>query len=173
MVARRAAATLACAMAASFTSAASTSAPLRCAIEAPSQVVAGQKVLLRFTLANTGPQALLILRWNTPWEGQWFSPFVSVQLDGRGVPYSGPVMKRAEPHAEDYLRLEAGASVTSEVDLALPFNLAQPGRYRVTPRLRLMDVFEAATAAAPRPREQHAGMDLSCATVEFTVVAPR
>lgn len=173
MATRRAAATWVGVMAASFSTAVSAAAPLRCAVEAASQAAAGQPVWLRFTLANVGPAALQVLRWNTPWEGQWFAPFVTVEVDGRALRYAGPAIKRAEPRAEDYLRLEPGASTTAEIDLALPFQLGQPGRYRVTPRLRLMDVFEAGAAAAPRPRERHAGMDLPCAAVEFTLVAPR
>ena len=173
MATRRATARWACVMAASFSTGLSAAAPLRCAVEAPSQVASGQPVWLRFTLANIGPKALQVLRWNTPWEGQWFAPFVAVAVDGRALRYAGPVMKRAEPGAEDYLRLEAGASTTALVDLALPFQLGQPGTYRVTPRVRLMDVFDAATSAPPMPRERHAAMDLPCALVTFTVVTPR
>jgi hypothetical protein len=172
MTKRRAAATLACAMAASSTSMGSfaADAPLRCAIEAPARAVAGQPVWLRFTLTNTGPRALQVLRWNTPWEGRWFAPFVTVERDGKALSYQGPSVKRADPLAEHYLRLDASASTDAEVDLALPFRLGSPGHYRVTPRIRIVDWFDAEADQPPRPREQHAGSALACPAVELNLV---
>jgi hypothetical protein len=140
---------------------------LRCTLEAPVHAVAGGPVMLRFTVTNTGPGPLQLLRWNTPFEAGWFAPFVSVTRDGQALAWQGPVLKRGDPAAEDYLRLEAGAARTAELDLALPVDLSSPGRYRVVPRIHLVDAFDARAAAPPRPRAAHAGTDLRCPAVEF------
>ena len=77
-----AAATLAIAM-----SAAAAAPDLRCALAAPARVAAGMPVMLRFTLTNAGSVPLDVLRWNTPFEGAWFAPFVTVTRDGRALAY--------------------------------------------------------------------------------------
>jgi hypothetical protein len=164
---------LGCAVTASSFAEESPAAALRCTIEVPARGVAGQPVLLRFTLTNPAKAAALqVLRWNTPLEGGWFAPFVAVTREGQALPYRGPSFKRGEPLAEDYLRLDAGASATAELDMAPAFDLSRPGRYRITPRIRLIDVFGATAAQPPRDRAQHTGADLACKAVEVTVVAP-
>jgi hypothetical protein len=150
-----------------------TAAPaLRCALEAPARAAAGSPVMLRFTLSNAGAAPLQVLRWNTPLEGAWFARFVDVTHEGRALPFGGPMMKRGDPGVQAYVRLEPGASVSGEVDLALPFDLSKPGRYHVAPRMRLVDVFDAGLATAPRPRSAHEGVDLSCPGVDVTIAAP-
>ena len=162
-----AAATLAIAM-----SAAAAAPDLRCTLEAPARVAAGAPVMLRFTLTNAGGAALDVLRWNTPFEGAWFAPFVAVTRDGRALAYGGPMKKRGEPTPAQYLHLEPGASEHAEIDLALPFDLAVPGRYHVAPRIRLVDVVDATQAQPPRPRASHQNVALACPAVDV-VVTPR
>ncbi|MEW6703913.1 MAG: protease [Pseudomonadota bacterium] len=144
---------------------------LQCSLQAPARAEAGAALPLRFTLTNAGAAAVWVLTWNTPFERQgWLAPYVELTRDGVPVRYQGPAMKRGEPSAEHYLRLEPGASRTAEVDLALPFDLSRPGRYRVQPRLQLHDVAGAA-ARVPRPRSAHTGRRLPCNAVEFDLVA--
>ena len=152
--------------------AASPASGLRCALEAPAHAAAGGPVMLRFTVTNTGPEPLQLLRWNTPFEAGWFAPFVAVTRDGQALRWQGPVLKRGDPAAEDYFRLEPGAARTAELDLALPVDLSRPGRYRVVPRIHLVDVFEARAAMPPRPRAAHAGADLPCPAVTFSLSSP-
>lgn len=159
-------------MAASSPLAARAAPALRCTVQAPAQVMVGQPVLLRFTLTNPGPVALQVLRWNTPFEGAWLAPFVSVAREGRELDYHGPQVKRAEPKADQYLRIEPRASVTAEVDLAEPFDLSAPGRYRVQPRLAIVDLFADSAADPPRPRSAHKGAKLSCKAVDVRIVQP-
>ena len=144
---------------------------LRCRWQAPAQVAAGEPVPLHFTISNTGGTALWVLTWNTPFEdGGWFGPYVEVQRQGEALRYQGPMMKRGDPQRDDYLRLAPGASHSAVVDLSLPFDLSQPGRYRVQPRLRLHDV----TSQAPsRPRSAHALHPLDCEALEIEVLQPR
>lgn len=150
----------------------SPAAALRCALQAPAQAVAGQPVLLRFSFTNTGSVPLQVLRWNTPLEAAWFAPFVEVTRDRQPVAFQGPMIKRAEPRADDYIRIEAGKSIAAEIDLALPFDLTKPGLYRVRPKLRLHDVL-AGDGAVPRPRAEHQGSDLACPAVEIQLSMPK
>jgi len=163
---------IACSMSVSAPASSPAAPALRCALEAPAHAAAGGPVLLRFTVTNTGPGALQLLRWNTPFEAGWFAPFVSVTRDGQALSWQGPVLKRGDPAAEDYFRLEPGGTRTAVLDLALPVDLTRPGRYRVTPRIRLVDLFDARTAAPPRPRADHEGADLPCPAVEFLLARP-
>ena len=130
------------------------------------EVVAANDLMDNDTMAH-------MLRWNTPFEGAWFAPFVEVKRDGKALPFQGPMIKRAEPRAEDYLRFDAGQSIDAELDLALPFDLSKPGRYRVQPRIRLHDVFANVDegTVAPRARAEHQGADLACPALEFKLVA--
>ena len=146
---------------------------LRCALDAPARVAAGQAVVLKFTLTNPGPSPLQVLRWNTPFEGSWLAPFIELTRDGRPVPYQGPMVKRREPTAQSYLRLEAGGSASAEIELAPAFDVSLPGRYRVQPRLRIVDLHVAHAGPVERPRAEHQGVDLACPAVQFQVLIPR
>ena len=144
-------------------------ADLHCSLMAPASVVSGQPVPLRFTLANRGAVAVQVLEWGTPLEG-WFAAYVEVSRDGVAVPYRGPMVKRGDPAADEYVRIAAHRTRRAEVDLAQPFDLSAPGVYRVRPRITLFDVATAGTPA-PRPRDRHAGQALSCPEFEVRVEA--
>jgi hypothetical protein len=146
---------------------------LRCTLQAPAQASAGGPVMLRFTLSNTGRQAVQVLEWNTPFEEGWFSPYVQVSRDGVPVPYNGPALKRGEPSGDQYFALAAGASRSVEVDLSLAFDLSVPGRYQVVPRLQLIDVVPAGNGPMPRTRDRHRGAPLDCNPVDIEVGRPR
>ncbi len=143
---------------------------LRCTLVAPAQVLVGEPVRLQFKLSNPGPAPLLVLRWNTPFEGAWLAPFVELTRDGRPVPYQGPMVKRAEPGPDSYLRIEARSVASAEIELAPAFDVSLPGRYRVQPRLHLADVRVAHAGPVERPRAEHVGSDLACPAVSFSVV---
>ena len=148
---------------------ATQAAELHCSLTAPASVAAGQPVPLRFMLENRGAVALQVLEWGTPLEG-WFAPYVEVSRDGVAVPYRGPMVKRGDPAADEYVRIAAHRTRRAEVDLAQPFDLSVPGVYRVRPRITLFDVAKAG-APAPRPRDRHAAQALSCPEFEVRVEA--
>jgi len=150
-----------------------TAHDLRCTLKAPAHATAGAPVMLRFTLSNTGGVPVQVLQWNTPFEDGWFSPYVELTRDGVPVPYNGPALKRGEPTADQYFRLAAGASRSVEVDLALPFDVTKPGRYRVLPRLQLFDVVPAGSGPVPRPRDRLRAVPLDCNPVDIEVGSPR
>jgi hypothetical protein len=142
---------------------------LRCSLTAPASVAAGQPVPLRFSLANRGAVAVQVLEWGTPFEG-WFAAYVEVSRDGVAMPYRGPMIKRGEPAADEYVRIAAHRARRAEVNLAQPFDLSAPGVYRVRPRITLFDVV-AADVPAPRPRDRHVALALDCPDLEVHVQA--
>jgi hypothetical protein len=148
---------------------ATQAAELHCSLTAPASVVAGQPVPLRFMLANRGAVAVQVLEWGTPLEG-WFGAYVEVSRDGAAVPYRGPMVKRGDPGADEYVRIAAHRARRAGVDLAQPFDLSVPGVYRVRPRITLFDVAMAATPV-PRPRDRHAAQALSCPEFEVRIEA--
>ncbi len=141
---------------------------LVCKLTAPARVIAGQPVPMRFTLTNRGPAAVRVLNWATPFEG-WFAPYVQVMRNGELLRYSGPMVKRGDPGADEYVSIAAGKSRHATVDLAQPFDFTQPGRYRVTPRISLFDL----TTGAARPLAEHVPMRLDCPALEIEVVPAR
>ena len=145
---------------------------LRCALEAPARVAAGAVVPLRFSLTNTGAAPLMVLRWNSPFEGAWFAAFVTVTRDGRAVGYQGPMKKRSEPRADHYVHLDPGATTRAQVELGQAFDIARPGRYHVVPHIELIDVFDATPPLPALPRETLEGFSLSCPPVDV-IVTPR
>jgi hypothetical protein len=171
---RRPALLVACGAAAVLFAMPTVAAPaLRCAVEAPARVAAGQAVVLRFTLTNPGPAPLQVLRWDTPFEGSWLAPFIELKRDGRPVAYQGAMARRAEPKAESYLRLEAHGSASAEIELGPAFDVSVPGRYRVQPRLHIVDLHVAHAGPVERPRAEHQGADVACPAVQFQVLIPR
>ena len=154
-------------MASLTTFSASATQPLHCVLHALARVVVGAPVPLRFVLTNQGRQALSLLEWNTPFEG-WFGAYVEVTRDGVALPYRGPMLKRGDPSAGDYLRIGAGQTRRATVELSLPYDLSQPGLYRVQPRITLHDV--AGTAVKARSRTAHRAQPLPCNAVEVRIV---
>ena len=106
-------------------------------VEAPASLASGEAVNVKFTLTNTLSEGLYVLRWFTPLEGLAGDIF-RIRRDGLHLPYHGILVKRAPPTAEDYVWLDAGGSISAEVDLAEGYDFSQPGQYTVqfsSPRL--------------------------------------
>ena len=155
-------------LAAAASSALPAPLPLECALSVPATVAADQAVPLRLRLRNAGPVPLQVLTWGTPFEG-WFAPYLRVWRDDIELRYQGPSLKRGDPDRDDYLRIAAGRARVAVVDLSEAFDLRRSGHYRVVPQVTLHDVFVAASAAPPRPRERHTGQALACAPLVFEI----
>ncbi|HKX42537.1 MAG TPA: hypothetical protein VJO99_15370 [Burkholderiaceae bacterium] len=149
---------------------ASAASDLACTLRAPPRVAAGAPVPLRFTFSNRSAHALRLLEWGTPLEG-WFAAYVEVTRDGVALPYRGPMIKRGDPGRDEYQRIAAHRTRSATVNLAQPFDLSQPGVYRVTPRITLFDVVVDGATALPRSREQQTPQALACNAVEIRVDA--
>lgn len=140
---------------------------LRCQLSALESPRLGGPVRLRWELANDSSFAVSVLAWQTPLEG-FRGPIFTVTRDGAEVAYLGPVVKRADPTAESYVRLPAGGGAIREVDLAEAYDLTAPGRYRVTFAGGLLDVAPEGVAV-PRGRGGLEAVGLDCPPLEFTL----
>jgi len=94
------------------------------------EAVAGQKVVLRYTIQNAGDADLLVLSWETPLHG-FYGNILDVRVDGKTAPYIGRLYKLGTPVAESYLRVAAGDSTSVDFDLGEQYLLDQGGRYTV------------------------------------------
>jgi hypothetical protein len=124
------------------------------------------RVTLKFTLHNTGPHDLNLLRWGSPFEGGWFGPFVRVRSGAGELPFQGAMRKRGDPSAADYLLLKAGERLAAEVVLDDAYALPPTGPLQLQARWRWHDVMTAGTP--PRPRAAHQGRDQDCGELQLT-----
>lgn len=143
---------------------------LDCTLSVGPSLRAGAPVELRFQLSNPTAQPVFVLKWQTPLEGL-FGNNLQVTRDGVEVPYQGPMKKRGDPQASDYVAIAPGASVEGTVNVALAYDLAQPGRYRIAFRNELMDV-TADQREVPRTLAQLRPLPVQCSAAETTLAAP-
>ena len=143
---------------------------LTCALSAPQTVKAGEPVEVVFRLTNPTSKPLYVLDWHTPLEGLLNNIFV-ITRDGTELDYSGPMLKRANPGADDYVAVEPGATVEGKVNAALAYDFTQPGRYQIAFRGQLMDV-ASEKGEVPHVMDGFRGQPVKCNTVETTVTAP-
>ena len=87
-------------------------------------------VLIHVTITNPNNYPIRILKWFTPLNGIERSLF-TVTRNGESVPYIGRMIKRAEPTEADYITLEAGGSVTADVNLSEYYELSSSDNYEV------------------------------------------
>ena len=121
----------------------------RASLEVPPQMSSGESTQLKFTLVNESDIRLYLLRWYTPLEGIAGEIF-AVKRDGRLLPYRGLLASRMPPTPDDYVVLEAGASVSVAVDLSEGYDLSEPGKYTVkflSPRISHIARSEAEMAS--------------------------
>lgn len=140
---------------------------LRCELRAEPTYAVGAPVTLRFALVNGGAAPLQVLRWYTPLEGVLGDIF-EVRRDGRPASYVGPQVKRADPTAEEYLRLAPGERRETGFDLAWSYEVRGAGAYEVRFARGLADV-AGEGEPVPRPRDAHRPHAVACGPVRFTV----
>ncbi|MFP5285099.1 MAG: M35 family metallo-endopeptidase, partial [Thermoanaerobaculia bacterium] len=85
---------------------------------------------ITFTLTNRGDRPVSVLKWHTPLEGIRNDIF-RILHEGERVPYVGPMVKRGQPTAEDFVTLAPGETVSAVVDLGAVYAFPEPGRYEV------------------------------------------
>lgn len=93
-------------------------------------VSAGEEVLFRFTLTNTGKNEVFVLAYETPLRG-FERDLLRVTREGEPIPYVGLLALRLGPAAEDWVRLGPGESVTGVVDVAAAYDMRRGGTYTV------------------------------------------
>lgn len=129
---------------------------------------------IRFTVRDGGDKALYVLMWYTPLEGMKGEIF-KVLRDNEELPYEGRMVKRGDPRAEDYIRIEPQDSASATVDLSLGFDVSKPGNYRVEFIKKIYDVIVAEDVdknkeVFPRPKEKHREEEISGNTLVFQIV---
>jgi hypothetical protein len=146
-------------------------AALQCELTAPASVRAGEPVSVKLRLKNSSSEALYVLGWRSPFEGLFGNDWQITMGGGAEIPYVGPMAKRGDPEADDYVSIAAGQVAEAEVQVSLAYDMKTPGRYRIAFRGPLMDV-TTNKAEVPRPLAQHKAMPIACPAVETEVKAP-
>jgi len=100
-------------------------------LSVPTPVVRGDvDVTVAVSVTNPTREAITLLRWELPSDRHEGAAF-RILLDGKPVPYTGPLVKRAAPTKEDYVRIEPGATLSYEVELTGAYDLSRNGMYSV------------------------------------------
>jgi hypothetical protein len=142
----------------------------RCELSVAPQLKVGEPVNVTFRLTNPTAQQLFVLDWHTPLEGL-LSNCLEVTRDGTEIPYQGPMFKRGNPEASDYVILAPGVLSERTIEAQLAYDFSQPGTYRIAFRGPLMDV-ATQQAEVPRPLAQHRAVPVQCQAIETKISAP-
>jgi len=105
-------------------------------------------VAVNVTVTNTSGHRIEIPRWQLPSQHLQGPLFTITGEDGRRVNYTGPLIKRAAPRAQDMVVLEAGATRSFKAELTGAYELGN-GRYTIeyASRGQHGDAVELASAA--------------------------
>lgn len=143
-----------------------------CRMKVPAAITAGAKVPLKFSLTNVSPGAVNVLVWNTPLEGLTGRFLRVTAPDGSELEYGGPMVKRAPPDRDDYLRMRKGSTRQRTVDIARAYSFTQDGTYRIAFIGQLADVSHS-DAKVPTPPGQFVPLSVPCPEVKLVVRQPR
>ncbi len=88
-------------------------------------------VSVTVTVTNTTRHPIHLLRWQLPGDEIEGALFRIAHEDGSRVAYTGPLIKRAAPDANDHVKLDAGASLSWQVELTAAYELSRNGRYAI------------------------------------------
>jgi peptidyl-Lys metalloendopeptidase len=102
---------------------------------------------ISYALTNTSGATLHVLRWQTPVGGMTGRLF-EVTRNGEKVDYVGPMFKRAEPTAADYVELKAGETLATEIDLTAYYDMRAGGQFEVRYARDARDVVKEVNATA-------------------------
>lgn len=92
----------------------------------------GEPIRLSFTIENLLDQPERYLDWHTPFEGfrNRFLEVTNVKTNAL-VDYEGIMASRGPPSEADYLKLKAGAKLSTEFELNEAYSINSPGTYRI------------------------------------------
>ena len=123
----------------------------------PAPVLQGNvDVVVTVNVTNNNRKAVSVLRWELPTanhEGKAFR----ITRDGLPVTYTGRLVKRGPPQAADYLRIEAGGTLSYPVELSAGYDMSRNGRYTIEP---VSKGAVAATTSAAASASTGAGLNL-------------
>ena len=101
----------------------------------------GEVINLEVYISNPNNHAIKVLKWFTPIDGITRS-LCSVLREVQPVDYLGILIKSNPPTEQDYVVLEAGESVTSELDLSIYYDLSISGNYEVIYDVTSIQLYE-------------------------------
>jgi len=82
----------------------------------------GAVVNATIVVANNSGSELAIESYKVFAEGRLTSPVFTIECDGRKIAYTGPMVKRRRPIAEDYIRIPAHERRSFTTDLAKSYS---------------------------------------------------
>ena len=88
-------------------------------------------VKLEFTLMNDTANRFEVLKWGTPFEGEFNDNMFDITKDGEPLPYLGRQFKRGTPQKEDFIELAPQSKLTATLLLEKAYAIADPGLYTV------------------------------------------
>lgn len=88
-------------------------------------------VSIKFTLKNESENPIKLLKWGTPFEGEFTQDTFKVTVNGDKVPYIGKLVKRLPPSEEDYITIKGNSELSEIVYLEDGYKIYAPGFYTV------------------------------------------
>ena len=88
-------------------------------------------VELEFTLKNDTSNTLEVLKWGTPFEGEFNDNMFDVTKDGEPLPYLGSRLKRGAPQKEDFIVIAPQSELTTTLFIEKAYAITGPGVYAV------------------------------------------
>ncbi len=108
--------------------------------------VSTQDVMVDVVFTNTGSTPISMVRWFVP-DGELDGELFLLSRDGQAVPYVGPVIKRAQPAAQDMITLAPGESISGSAEISGLYDLSSSGVYSIRYGVASTQLFGA---SAPR-----------------------
>ncbi len=87
-------------------------------------------VQVTVSVTNTTREALSVLRWDLP-SASHDNALFSIERDGVPVAYTGKLVKRGAPTADDYVLMQPGQTLDVQVELSSAYDLSRSGTYTV------------------------------------------
>jgi peptidyl-Lys metalloendopeptidase len=87
-------------------------------------------VVLQVSVTNTNRHPVQLLQRQLP-SDELAGALFTIFRDGQRVAYTGPLVKRKAPQADEHVRLAAGATLSYTVELTQAYDLSRNGRYSV------------------------------------------
>ena len=87
-------------------------------------------VTCSFQFTNIANEDLYLLKCNTLLEGL-NSKFLTVSIEGRPVPYEGPIFYSMPPRKDEFVPLKAGEKISASVQITDVFSIDTDGLYTV------------------------------------------
>lgn len=88
-------------------------------------------VSVEVSVTNVTRHPVRVLRWQLPGAETESMLFRITHEDGSAARYTGPLVKRVKPDADDIVKIDGGATLTYTVELTESYDLSRSGRYTI------------------------------------------